>query len=262
VSSPRPRPRPRPDVAPPAPPPPAEAAPPAKSSRAASLGAAAGRVRTAARDNARTQAAARARAEPRFDASSWVGALVVMVVLGAALWVVQIVNAERNYDFLRVGLKPREVGGLWGILTQAFLHASYRDMLSDTLPVVLIGWVLLLAGVRTWLTVTLTVIVVGGALTWLIGPGTTVIVGDSVLVFGWIGYLVARAIFARKIKWILVAIMVLLIFGTLLGGLVPVSHSQNSWQAHLSGFVAGVAIAAFLHPRRGRTPASRRTAVL
>jgi membrane associated rhomboid family serine protease len=242
---------------------PAEAAQPAgkRPSRAASIGAAAGRIRTAARENATTQAAARARAEPRFDASSWVGALIVMLILGAALWAVQIVNAERNYDFLRVGLKPREIGGLWGILTQAFLHASYRDMLSDTLPVVLIGWVLLLAGVRTWLTVTLTVVVVGGALTWLIGPGHTVIVGDSSLVFGWIGYLVARAIFARKILWILVAIMVLLIFGTLLGGLVPVSHSQNSWQAHVSGFVAGVAIAALLHPRRSRTRASRRTAV-
>ncbi len=188
--------------------------------------------------------------EPRLDGSSWASAILLMVGVGAMLWIVQVVNAVNDYSFNRVGLRARYVGGLWGIVTQPLLHATYRDMISDTLPVVLIGWVLLLAGLRTWVIVTAVVVVVGGALTWIAGPGHILILGDSSLVFGWIGYLVARAVISRKIKWILVAIMVLLIFGTLLAGLVPVSHSQQSWQVHLFGFLAGVGIAALLHPRR------------
>lgn len=214
------------------------------------------------------RAAQRARAadpatEPRFDPGSWLGAIIVMVVFTAALWVVQIVNATHHYDFNRFGLVPREVHGLWGVLAAPFLHASYRDMLSDTLPVLLIGWVVLLAGMRIWLAVTAVVVIVGGALTWLAGPAhighdPALIVGSSGLVFGWIGYLVARAIFSRKIKWIITAIMVLLVFGALLGQLVPVSHSQQPWQWHVASFVPGVAIAALLHPSRGSARAARR----
>ena len=190
--------------------------------------------------------------EPRFDSSSWLGAIIVVALFTAVPWVVQIVNATQHYRLDRFGLVPRETHGLWGILTQPFLHASYADMLSDTLPVLVIGWVVMLGGVRLWLAVTAVVVLVGGALTWLIGPGGTNanIIGCSVLIFGWLGYLVARAIFSRKIKWIVTAAMVLLVFGALLGQLVPVAHSHQSWQVHVAGFVAGAGIAWLLHPRR------------
>lgn len=214
----------------------------------------------------RTARAERAKTEPRFDSSSWLGAILAMVVFVALLWVAQIVNAGQHYDLNRFGLVPRRVNGLWGVLLQPFLHASYGDMVSDTLPVLLIGWVVLLTGARVWLTVTAVVVLVGGGLAWVIGPdgigqhGHSPIIGCSSLVFGWLGYLVARAIFSRKITWILTAAMVLLIFGALLGQLVPVAHSHEAWQVHVAGFVAGAAIGWLLHPRRRSARAVRRRA--
>lgn len=184
-----------------------------------------------------------------------------MVGVAAVLWIVQLVNAADGYDLNRFGLRPRHVDGLWGILTQPFLHATYRDMLSDTLPVILVGWVVMLAGARTWLIVSAVITVVGGALTWAAGPSDTLVIGSSSLVFGWIGYLIARAIFSRQVKWILAAAMVLTVFGALLAQLVPISHSAQSWQAHLFGFLAGAAIGAVLHPRGRARRTLRRSAV-
>ncbi len=89
----------------------------------------------------------------------------------------------------------------------------------------------------------------GGLITWLIGPADTVIVGAGGLVFGWMGYLLARAVFSRRLKWILVAVAVLFFYGTLLAGLLPSLHSNVSWQANLGGFVAGAVAGAVLHPR-------------
>lgn len=200
------------------------------------------------------------RREPPFDPNSWSGGLVLMVIFTALLWVVQVVNSADHYQLDRFGLRPREVGGLWGVLTMPFLHASYDHLLSNTIPVVAIGWILLLSGLRVWLTVSAIVVVVGGMLTWLVGPHGLV-VGASGLVFGWLGYLLARAYFSRRVKWIVTAVLVLLFFGSLLFGLFPTLHSGVSWQAHLCGFAAGVGAGALLHPRGGDTRTLRRTVV-
>jgi membrane associated rhomboid family serine protease len=183
-----------------------------------------------------------------------------MGFFAALLWVVQAVNAADDYRLDRFGLRPRELSGLWGVLTMPFLHASWDHVLSNTIPVVAIGWILMLSGLRIWLTVTAAVVLIGGAMTWVVGPHG-VIVGASGLVFGWLGYLLARAYFSRKLKWILTAILVLLFFGSLLFSLFPTLHSGVSWQAHLCGFLAGVGVGAVLHPRGGETRQLRRPVV-
>jgi membrane associated rhomboid family serine protease len=202
-----------------------------------------------------------ARRRSTFDPQSWSGALIAMAGVATLLWIVQLVNAADDYRLDRFGVRPREVGGLWGMVTMPFLHASFGHMLSNTIPLVLIGWVLLLSGVRTWVTVTALVVVGGGLLTWLFGPGHTLIVGASALIFGWLGYLLARAYFSRRLKWIIVAVLVLVFFGTLLFGLFPSLNSNVAWQAHVCGFVAGVGAGALLHPRGGETRLPKRAVV-
>jgi membrane associated rhomboid family serine protease len=203
----------------------------------------------------------RSRTEPPFNVNSWGGALIVMCVVAAGLWVIQIVNASDSYRLDRFGVKPREAAGLWGVLAMPLLHSSYRHLESNTLPLVLIGWVLLLSGLRVWAIVTAAVVVFGGLLTWLVGPGHTVIVGASGMVFGWLGYLLARAYFSRRVRWIVVAVLVLVFFGTLLFGLFPHLNSDVSWQAHVCGFAAGVGVGALLHPRGAVTRLERGSAV-
>lgn len=197
----------------------------------------------------------------RVDPQSWGGALVLMLGVLAALWVVQIANAANDYAFDRFGLGPRRLGGLWGIVTEPFLHASYAHLLSNTLPLLAIGWVLLISGLRIWAIVSGFVVLVGGLATWLVGPSNSVIVGASGLVFGWVGYLLGRAVFTRRVKWIVTALLVIMFFGSLLYGVLPTLHSQVSWQAHLCGFLAGVVVAALLHMRRGERRAGRPTVV-
>lgn len=203
---------------------------------------------------------AESRREPPFDPESWGGALILMASFGAVLWVVQFVNAADSYDLDRFGLQPREVDGLWGVVTMPFLHGSYGHLVSNTLPLLAIGWMVLLSGLRIWATVTALVVVVGGLLTWLVAPHG-LIVGASGMIFGWLGYLLARAWFSRKLKWIFVAVIALIFFGSLLLGLFPTVRSGVSWQAHVCGFAAGIGTGALLHPRGGQTRQWRRPAV-
>jgi membrane associated rhomboid family serine protease len=201
--------------------------------------------------------------EPRFDPTSWAGALIVIGVLTAGLFVVQYFNAADHYGWNRFGLRPREVDGLWGVLAQPVLHSSWSHLLANAFPFAAIGWVLLLSGVRVFVFVTACVVVAGGLLTWLVAPSNEIIVGASGLIFGWIGYLLARAVFSRRFKWIVVAVLVLVFFGTLLGGLLPTTganrDSSVSWQSHVCCAAVGIAVAWLLHPRATRNgrPARR-----
>jgi membrane associated rhomboid family serine protease len=191
------------------------------------------------------------KTEPPFDPTSWGGALIVMGALGALLWVIQFINAATNYRLDRYGLRPRTIAGLEGIITSPFLHASYAHLLANSAPFVLIGWALLLSGVRPFLLASGIIIVVGGLLTWLVAP-SGLVVGASGLIMGWLGYLLARAYFSRRIVWIIGAVAVVGFFGGLLGGLLPSVNSDVSWQGHVAGFVAGILAGWVLHPRTAR----------
>jgi membrane associated rhomboid family serine protease len=181
--------------------------------------------------------------------------LVLALLFAAVLWIVQIANAADGYSLDRFGIRAREVDGLWGIVTMPFLHASWSHLLSNTVPLVAIGWVLLLSGLRVFGFVTGVSIVVGDFGTWLTSPSHTIVVGASGLVFAWLGYLLARAWFSRRLKWIVTAVVLLMFFGALLGSLLPTVDSNVSWQAHLCGFVVGVACAWLLH---AKAPATER----
>lgn len=235
--------------------------PPEWRRRLDALGAAS---RSVARDTARNTArAVRERPtpaepeKPRFEPTSWHGALTVMAGVAAVLWVVQIVNAALHYRLSHdLALHPRAVSGLWGIVFAPVVHDSYFHLLSNTLPFVLVGWAVLLAGVRGLVISTAMVVLIGGALTWLDAPSGTVL-GCGLVILGWMGYLIARAFFSRSFKWILVAVLVLFFFGTLLGALVPSFGHGVAWEASLSYFVAGLAAGAVLHGRERRQRQSR-----
>ena len=179
-----------------------------------------------------------------------------MVAICAVLWAVQIINTIGGFDLAQYGLKPRDVDGLVGVLTGPFLHAGFGHLIANTVPFILIGWVVLLSGVRPFVLSSLIIIVVGGVVTWLIAPSVGPhgsVVGASGLIMGWLGYLLGRAYFARRILWIITAVLVVFFFGTLLGGLLPSVNADISWQGHVAGFAAGIFAAWVMHPRRDRS---------
>jgi membrane associated rhomboid family serine protease len=183
-----------------------------------------------------------------FQPDSWAGAFTVMAVLLGVLWLIQLINASNGGRLVRFGLHPRELDGLQGIITAPFLHSNSGHLLANSLPFLALGWLILTSGFRSWLFATGIIMGVDGIFTWLISPSGTV-VGASGVVFGWLAYLIARAYFARKIAWIIIAVAAAVTFSSLFTGLLP-DTSGVSWQAHVGGFLGGIAAGWVLHPRK------------
>ena len=187
------------------------------------------------------------RLEPR------VGWIVGFVAL---IWTVELVNTLFGHRLTALGLNPRTLAGLPGILFVPFLHNGIGHALANTIPFVILGSLVLLRGARTFVELSLFILVVGGVAVWLVGR-PAVHVGASGLVMGYFGFLLARGWYERTVLAIAIAAVVLLLYGGALWGLLPLVPGM-SWEMHLFGFLAGV-LAARILPADETPPARSST---
>ena len=110
--------------------------------------------------------------------------------------------------------------------------------MSNSIPFLVLGGLIALRGRQVLLRVSFIVIGLGGAGVWALGR-PAIHIGASGLVFGYFGYLVARGWYERRLGSILMAIVVIILYGGLIVGVLP-TPGIVSWEAHLFGLIAGV----------------------
>ncbi|NEO65782.1 MAG: rhomboid family intramembrane serine protease, partial [Moorea sp. SIO4G2] len=97
--------------------------------------------------------------------------------------------------------------------------------------------------------VTTITMLVGGLGVWLLGAPNSVHIGASVLIFGYLGFLLFRGFFERNLPSIFLSILVGFLYGGLVWGVLP-SQPHVSWQGHLFGFIGGILAARLLARRK------------
>lgn len=164
-----------------------------------------------------------------------------IIILGGFvlfIWLLEVVDWFLGGQLDALGIRPRTLIGLRGIMLAPVLHAGFGHVAANTITFIVLGWFVLLRNVRTFIYVTLIVVLVGGLGTWLIGPSYSVHLGASGLVFGYFGYLLMRGYFERSWNAVLWSLLVAILYGGLIFGIVP-GEIGISWQMHLFGFVGG-----------------------
>ncbi|MEW1718459.1 rhomboid family intramembrane serine protease [Streptomyces sp. NPDC093109] len=164
----------------------------------------------------------------------------------ALLWVLEAFNSATG-SLSTYGLSPREVGELRDVIPMAFLHHGFDHLMSNTVPLLILGFLAALTGLRRFAAVVLTIMLVGGLGVWLTAADNTVTAGASGVVFGLLGYLLVRGFVDRNAVDIVTGLLVLLFYGSALWGVLP-TNSAVSWQGHLFGLIGGV-MAAFMYRR-------------
>jgi membrane associated rhomboid family serine protease len=174
--------------------------------------------------------------------------LIVGLVV-AAMWAEEIVDLvlPGGQPLNRWGIRPRSGRGLLGIPLAPFLHDGFRHLFGNTLPFLVMGCVIASGSVARFARVAAIVGITAGMGVWLFARGGTVHIGASGLVFGFLTYLLARGVIARKVTWILGGLVVLVVYGGILWGLFPTPGV--SWTGHVFGAVGGVLAAWILHHR-------------
>lgn len=141
------------------------------------------------------------------------------------------------------GIMPRTVWGMRGIVTGPFIHGDLSHILSNTVPLVLLTWMLLFFYRKIGYRAFFSIYFLTGILVWLFARSVSHI-GASGVVYGLVSFLFWMGFFRRSIRSIILAAIVAILYSGMFAGIFP-DQPGVSWESHLLGSVAGIIIAYF-----------------
>lgn len=156
-----------------------------------------------------------------------------------AVWAGFAAQVVTNDAVLAWGIHPRTKQGLWGILFAPFLHGSTEHLIANTVPLIVLGWLVMLRDRRHFLSLTLWSMLGAGLCAWTLGAPGSVHIGASGVVFGYLGFLMLAGWYTRSLGAIALSVLVTVLWGGVVFGVLP-GQPGISWQAHLGGFLGGI----------------------
>lgn len=187
------------------------------------------------------------------------------IVLGAIvgfLWLAELVDALLLRGALdSFGIQPRALTSLPALLIAPLLHAGFGHLLANTIPLIVLGWLVMWRRTSDLFVVGLAAAISSGLGVWLFGGANTIHLGVSGVIFGLLGYLLARGYYERSVNAIGLALIALFLYGGMLWGVLPLQQGV-SWQGHLFGFVGGVVAAYIMVGKRSTVLAETRSSAL
>lgn len=165
-----------------------------------------------------------------------------------AICIVSMLGFQDHRIAHALGLVPRERTGTLGILFMGFVHASPLHLFANLSLFVPLSVIVLVRGGGHFTVAVGLITVLTGSLAWLIAR-PSVHIGASGIVFGLLGFLLARGLIERRITSILVSLAVAFLYGHTLWGLLPQGFNI-SFESHIAGFLAGIFTAWLIHRRR------------
>jgi membrane associated rhomboid family serine protease len=167
----------------------------------------------------------------------------------ALLWILEVIDVASGNALDDFGIMPRSVPELIDVVPASFIHFGFGHVAANSVPLLVLGFLAALGGLRRFVAVCALIIVADGLGVWLISPDNTNTAGASGVVFGLFGFLVVSGFVERRLLGVAAGVLVAAIWGgAILGGIAP-TETGISWQGHLIGLVTGV-VSAFLFRRR------------
>ncbi len=182
------------------------------------------------------------------ERKKFLGSLVIPLIIVTIMWVVKTIEWSFGIYLGRFGITPHTARGLIGIFTLPFLHGNWEHLLSNTIPIIVLGTALYYCYPSLANRVMLITYLGSGLLTWCIGDPSTTHIGASALVYGLNLFLITSGFIRGNRMLIVISLIMVFLYGSFIWGMIPsLAIPQNiSWEGHLSGALIGILLAIFL----------------
>jgi membrane associated rhomboid family serine protease len=172
----------------------------------------------------------------------------------ALLWLVHLMHWGLDLGPQPLGVRPRRLDGLPGLLFAPLVHGDFGHLFANSLPLVVLGTAMLYLYPRSSLRVLPAVYLGPGVLVWLFARDS-VHFGASGLVYGLAGYVLVAGLLRRDRRAVAASLLVCFVYGSLAWGVLPIQPGV-SWETHLAAGVIGLLMAIAL--RRLDVPPRKR----
>ena len=175
------------------------------------------------------------------DKKKFIASLILPVGFVFILWVIKFLEIIFNLNFTTFGILPGSVNGLPGILLSPLIHANFKHLFSNSLPILFLGTGIIYFYRNASYKVILMIYLGTGILDWLFARKAYHI-GASGLIYGFVAFLFFSGLIRRDTRAIALALLVTFLYGSLIWGVLPL-ESGISWESHLFGSIMGISCA-------------------
>lgn len=181
-------------------------------------------------------AEANQRHRARLFVSFFTPALLVCIMIFVHLF--QQISGEHLFYY---GIEPRTLEGLRGMLFSPFIHADWDHLLSNAVPMILLGSAAIYFYRNVAYYVFFLIWLFDALGVWCFGRYSYHI-GASGLIYGLASFLFISGLLRSNKALLALSLTVALLYGGLVWGILPILK-HISWEAHLFGLVSGMVLA-------------------
>ncbi len=178
-------------------------------------------------------------------------ALVALLIM----WLIYWADFLFIYDFHRLGVVPKQVSGLKGILFMPWIHAhsDVKHILNNSVPAFLLMTLLFYSYKEIALKVFLLSWFLTGLFLWVFGANNGAHhIGMSGVIYSLAAFLFTSGVLRKYLPLQALALFIVFLYGSMIWGIFP-TKERISWEGHLSGMIIGVFLAFYyrkLGPQR------------
>ena len=191
----------------------------------------------------------RRAAEDRYRVGQAIGQVGIAL---AVLWWIHLFREVGDVSWRFMVINPGDPAGLLGILTAPLLHGSWAHLISNTVPLWILGAMARYAYPRALLWALPLIWLASGLGTWLFGR-PSLHLGASGVAHGLMFFLFVVGLLRRDRLAIVVALITFFLYGSMIWTVFP-REDGVSWEAHLYGAIGGLIAAALLFRRDPLAP--------
>ncbi|RUR16880.1 rhomboid family intramembrane serine protease [Legionella sp. km535] len=163
----------------------------------------------------------------------------VLGVIFLLPWSIFFISQFVTKRILLLGIIPRHLRGLPGIICTPLLHANFNHIFFNSIPLLVLSNFILINGLNYYLTVTVLITVLSGLAIWCFAkPGLHI--GASALITGYWGFLICNIYQQGTLTTVILGLVSLYYFAGIFFGIFP-RKKGVSWEGHLFGLLAGLA---------------------
>jgi len=177
------------------------------------------------------------------DLGKMFASVLIPAIFVTILWLVKISEEMLHLEFHTWGVYPLTVSGLRGVIFSPFIHGSYQHLMSNTLPLLVLGWALFYFYRELGITITLLAWLMSGIWVWVFARESYHI-GASGIIYAWAAFLFVSGVIRDHPRLMALSLLVAFLYGSIVWGIFPLQE-RISWEGHLMGMISGIVLALF-----------------
>jgi membrane associated rhomboid family serine protease len=154
---------------------------------------------------------------------------------------VKITETMTGVQLTHLGMLPRDLHGLIGIITSPLIHADYSHLIANSTSFIVLATALFFFYRKVAFRIFILNYFMSGILLWLCGREAYHI-GASGIIYGLAAFLLFSGILMRDMRLLTISLIVVFLYGSMIWGLFPIDP-QISWDGHLMGALSGTILA-------------------